>query len=299
MNRRRSVVLGAVVVVSVATAGCGGGGSKSSTDAAASSIIARLSHAAASLTATHEVQPQGSPTGKIRVVNLYSANGQPGGPIDLYDNFRPTKSDTPIISNLAYGQVSDYVSPRAPGPGEPSNLWIFPAGSLQKSGAYTGSNVSNAGWTADQQLTLVLVPTDATGSFGSKELNDASSSDASADTSTAPAGDATLVTFNADDILTGAPSDYLTVDGACVPALDQSAQEPGTLGGTFAVPAGSHTFGVIGGTRGSGMTMQQCTAAAASPAATQTASTSAGGRVDVISYGGSTGALKLLVAPVE
>ena len=115
------MVLGGVLVATAATAGCSGGVHRSSTDAAVSSAIAQLSHAAAGLTATHGVEPQGSPTGKIRVVNLYSADGQPGGPIDLYDNFRPTTSDTPIISNLAYGQISDYVSPRAPGPGEPSN----------------------------------------------------------------------------------------------------------------------------------------------------------------------------------
>jgi hypothetical protein len=228
------------------------------------------------------------------VINLYSSDGQPGGAIDLFDVLRPTASDVPIIKDLAYGQVSPYVSPRAPGPNEPSQLWIYPAGSLQPSGAYTGSNISNAGWTADQQVTVIIMPGSSAGSFGEKDINDLPSPDANA---TPPAGDATMVTWNANFALSDAPTVYLTVDGKCVSALDQSAGEPSTLGGTFGVPAGTHTLGAIGRTPGSGLTTQQC--AAASPVDSESLTVASSGRVDVVGYGSSVDSLKLLVALVQ
>lgn len=295
MNDRRRTGLCVVLAATTVLAGCGGGGGTSSSDsAAASSVLARLSSAAAGLTATTRSQPHGVPTGKIRVINLYSSDGRPGGPIDLFDVFHPTASDVPIIKNLAYGQASDYVSPRAAA-GNPSQLWLFPAGSLQPSGAYTGSNISNAGWTADQQVTVVLMPGSASGSVGSKDLNDAPSADA---TATPPAGEATVLTWNADFNLSAVPNAYLAVDGRCPAALDQSPGEPGMLGGTFAVPAGPHTLGVIGSVAGSGMTAQQCGAKAAAAPAAASLTAAGGGRVDVVGYQDG-GTWKLLVAPVQ
>jgi hypothetical protein len=299
VNRRSSIGLSIVLAATAALAGCAAGGQASSSDAVASSIAARLSRDAARLTATAGAQPQGQPTGKIRVVNLVSADGQPGGPIDLFDVFHPTKSDVPIIKDLAYGQVSDYVSPRAGGPGNPSQLFAYPAGSLQPSGAFTGGNLSQSGWTADQQVTVVLMPGTSSASFGSKELDDAPSGGGSQATATVPAGNATVVTWNADVNLPNAPNVYLTVDGNCAPALDQSADQPGTLDGTFAVPAGTHSLGVLTTPPGSGLTMQQCAGQAASPAGTESLTAPTGGRVDVVGYQDSGGAWKLLVAPVQ
>jgi hypothetical protein len=299
VDRHRKMGLSIVLAATAAVSGCGSGGSPSSSDAAASSVLARLSHAAAALTSTGGVQPRGKPTGTIRVVNLVAADGQPAGPMDLYDVFRPTKSDPPIIKDLGYGQVSDYVSPRAGGAGNPSQLFLYPAGSVQPSGAYTGSNVSNAGWTADQKLTVVLMPSSEPGSFGEKEISDVPSSSDPASATTAPAGDATLVTWNADFNQSGQPNAFLTVDGQCLPALDQSAGQPGMVGGIFAVPAGDHTVGVVTTPAGSGLTMQQCAGQAASPANAESLTAPSGGRVDVVSYGGSAGAPKLLIAPVQ
>ena len=74
-------------------------------------------------------------TATIRVANVYELMGQAGGPIDLYDVRLPGPSDVPLIKNLAYGQISDYVSPRFDFSGY-SMLWLFPAGSTQPSGAY-------------------------------------------------------------------------------------------------------------------------------------------------------------------
>jgi hypothetical protein len=299
MKGRRLAGLGVLLVTGAALAGCGPGGSGASDSAAASSALARLSHAAAALTSPADTAPKGVPTGQIRVVNLYSENGQPGGPIDLYDVLHPTGKDTPIIQDLAYGQVSPYVSPRAGDRGFPSQLWIFPAGSLQPSGAYTGSNVSNAGWMADEKLTVVLGPTTLTGSFGSKELSDGQSKEEPLPSQSASPGQATLSTWDADFALSDAPHAYLTVDGACPSALDQSAGAPGMIGGVFAVPAGTHRVGVLSVPPGTGLTSQQCSAQAGAATDTVTVDAPAGGRVDVIAYGSSAGAMKLVVAPVS
>ena len=62
-------------------------------------------------------KPTGPHIAKVRVANFYlNPNGTPSATLDLYDTSRPTKSDKPLISGLAYGQISGYVSPRAEGP---------------------------------------------------------------------------------------------------------------------------------------------------------------------------------------
>jgi len=302
MTRRTLAGLGIVLVAGTALAACGsGGGPSSSADKAAeSSVLARLSHAAAALTATHSAsRPSGTPTGTIRVVNLYADNGQPGGAMDLYDFFRPAAGDTPIIKDLAYGQVSEYVCPRAPVSGNPSQLFLFPAGTLTPSGAYNGANVSNAGWEADEKLTLVIGPTSDSGSYSSKAISDGQSKEEPLPSPSAPAGQATLSTWNADDDLSDVPEAYLVVDGACPSALDQSAGQPGQVGGVFAVPSGTHQVGVITSPRGSGLTSQQCATQAASATDTVSVDAVAGGRVDVIAYGDSTAGMKVIAAPVS
>jgi hypothetical protein len=300
MTRRTLAGLGIVLVAGAAVSACGGGGGTSADSAAESSVLARLSHAAAALTATgHASRPTGTPTGTIRVVNLYAENGQPVGSMDLYDVFRPASGDTPIIQNLAYGQVSQYVSPRAPVSGNPSQLFLYPAGTLTPSGAYDGGNVTQAGWEADEKLTLVIEPGSAAGSYGSKAISDGPSKEEPLPSQSAPAGQATLSTWNADDNLSDVPEAYLVVDGACPSALDQSAGQPGQVGGVFAVPSGTHQVGVITSPRGSGLTAQQCAAQAAAATDSVTVNAPADGRVDVIAYGDSTGAMKVIAAPVS
>src|SRR6476661_3368463 len=100
----------------------------------------------------------GPPTGKIRVANLLEIHGQPSGPVDLYDVRRLDSTDTPIIKHLAYGQISDYVSPRAGGAGSRSNLYLYHAD--QKTGSQPwGTNIDHSGFEPTDQLTIALSPT--------------------------------------------------------------------------------------------------------------------------------------------
>src|ERR1700735_5402092 len=55
----------------------------------------------------------GPPTGQIRVANLLELGGKPSGPLDFDDARTPYSPAKPLIANLAFGQISDYVSPRA------------------------------------------------------------------------------------------------------------------------------------------------------------------------------------------
>ena len=60
-----------------------------------------------------DVGPAGPRLAKVRVANFYlNANGTPAATLDFYDTPTPSKSEKPLISGLAYGQVSSYVSPR-------------------------------------------------------------------------------------------------------------------------------------------------------------------------------------------
>jgi hypothetical protein len=109
-----------------------------------------------------QYEPTGPRVGKIRVANFYVLpNGKTGPALDFYDTSQPSKSDKPLIADLKYGQISAYVSPRSGGPlSDYGNLYVFPAGS-KKAGpkvdaVQAGTNISNAGWLAGEQQTIVL-----------------------------------------------------------------------------------------------------------------------------------------------
>ncbi len=103
--------------------------------------------------------PAVPPPAKIRVANFFLVGGSTPGPaLDFYDTQQPGNSDKPLISNLAWGKISAYVSPRADA--GYSNLYIYPAGSKTWGkpfdGTRTGTNSSSSGWVAGQQETVVM-----------------------------------------------------------------------------------------------------------------------------------------------
>ena len=109
-----------------------------------------------------QYEPTGPRVARIRVANFYIApNGRAGPALDFYDTSQPSKSDKPLIADLKYGQLSAYVSPRSGGPlSDYGNLYVFPTGS-KKAGPKVdameaGTNISNAGWLAGEQQTIVL-----------------------------------------------------------------------------------------------------------------------------------------------
>jgi hypothetical protein len=107
----------------------------------------------------HRLEPAGPPTGKIRVANFFLVAGdKPGPAVDFYDTPQPGKSDKPLISNLGYGHISAYVSPRSDAGF--ANLYMYPAGSKTfgkpLDGLRSGNNISSSGWVQGQQETVVM-----------------------------------------------------------------------------------------------------------------------------------------------
>ena len=313
------IALGSAVVL----AACGGGGSKSlpKSSPPTSFSLPSFSLPTGSTTGNNSgFEPTGPPTGKIRIANFFAPNGKPGPALDFYDTSRPGANDPTLISNLAYGQVSEYVTPRAPAGDKYSNLYIFPAGSkthgTQFIGMQSGSNISNAGWVAGQQVTYVMGTNDQ-GISGQpnptfQEINEVPyGTDSPATFATAPAGKGVLAT-NIEGFPPGTqPNPYVRVDGKCPPITDplsttpttesNDSTSPGLLGNfnasSFVLAPGSHALDfVLSADKGSGLDQAQCRAAKA--VVSTTATVPAGGPVLVFLYGPTIDDLRTLTATV-
>jgi hypothetical protein len=255
------------------------------TQAQLDSLQSRLTKAAQGGSGGHQYGP---PTGKIRIANLAEMNGKPIGPVDLYD-VRPWVDSTavPIIKNLAYGQVSDYVSPRAGDnyQGSPSQLYLLQVG--QKNGRTPyGTNIDNSGFAATDQMTIALGP--STLSIGYPAIVEAGKRKPQwIDTSrTVPAGLALLITLQANmNVLDSLPELYLMIDGACPLASNFSGKIPTGVGSEvhFAVTPGTHTLGIVTSPRGHGLL--NCNGKTPVPGSTSTATVTAGQRYIVFIYG--------------
>jgi hypothetical protein len=264
-------------------------------------------------------EPSGPPTGKIRVANFFLVNGtKPGPPLDFYDVQQPGKSDKPLISNLAYGHISSYVSPRADA--GYSNLYIFPAGSQTWNkpvdGTRSGTNISNSGWVQGQQETVVM-GTNASPNEPSYATIAEVEPPKSADLKTAllkPAGGKGLLVVNVSGLIEGT-SKYgdvdLRIDGTCPDNIDattgKAAQDsnnpttPASLGNynaaNFPLTPGSHKLNVVDEPGpGSGLTQQQCDTAPAKASVAVTVKKTPPTLVFV--YGSSPTAVKTLVTHV-
>ena len=254
--------------------------------------------------------------GKIRVANLFDDNGKPGGAMDIYDTAHPTSSDKPIIKDLAYGKISDYVEPHGSDPyATSSNLWVFPAGSIKGSGAYNGTNIDNSGFEADDQVTVAIGPSTGSGSGLTLEMSDVIEAGprleqgTSTPPPTAPSGKALLVVRSANLGVEPIPSAYLTVDGKCpaetpwgtdTTTTDASQAMPTSLGSTqnyyFEIAPGTHELGVIGADSGTGIS----SCSGQTPVSTISADVGSGKAAVVLVYGtGDKKNLKLVSAPIS
>jgi hypothetical protein len=231
----------------------------------------------------------GPPTGKIRVANLLEINGQPSGPVDLYDVHRLDSTDAPIIKHLAYGQISDYVSPRSGGAGSRSNLYLYQADQKTGSGPW-GTNIDQSGFEPTDQLTIALSPTmenQIGGVFveeGGKRLNDMVSSGETA----AQGSGGLLIVRAANSMIDTLPQQYIMVDGAC--------PTPKYVGSMmlFPVTPGSHTIGLVTSPRGK--MLQSCEGHA--PVSNVSENVAAGQRYVVLIYGMPRDGLKIVAAPI-
>lgn len=231
---------------------------------------------------------RGEAIGKVRVINAITVAGAPGPAMDVYDISRPESTTKPVITNLQYGHVSEYVTPHGWAPGDTrSNLYVLPAGSIKPSGPLQGGNIDNSGFTASDQLTLALFGTEL--GFGIVQIAEAGSHVRPGNAS-APAGQGLLLLRTAVSRVPNVlePELYLSIDGAC-------PNVRGGIEGNLPVAPGDHTLALVTSPRGMGLTQAAC--AAKAPIASIRAHVDAGQRLDVIAYG-SADALKLLAAPV-
>lgn len=235
----------------------------------------------------------GPPTGKIRIANLLELHGQPSGPVDLYDVQRPDSSSTPIIANLGYGQISEYVSPRSGDMGGRSNLYLFQA--HQKKGTDPfGTNIDQSGFESTDQLTIALAPS-SMGNMssiggvyvdeGGKRLN---SMVADKETAT-QAGGGLLIVRQANSNIDTLPEQYLTIDGACPTPVYAGSMM------LHSISPGAHTLGVV--TSPHGKVLKSCEGH--SPASTIPLNVVAGKRYGVLMYGLPIDGFKLLAAPID
>ncbi len=262
-------------------------------------------------------EPAGPPTGKIRIANFFLLHGtKPGPALDFYDVSQPSKSDKPLISNLGYGQISAYVSPRSDA--GYSNLYLFPAGSRTFGkpidGFRSGTNIANSGWVQGQQETVVMgtnaSPNQPT--FGTVAEVEPPKS---ADLKTAllkPSGGKGLLVVNVSGLIEGT-SKYgdieLRIDGTCPdntlttgkPAQDSNnPTTPATLGNynaaNFPLSPGSHKLNVVDDPGpGQGLTQQQCDTASAKESLTVKITSQP---TLVFIYGPSPATTKTLIAHV-
>lgn len=312
-SRSRQLAVALATMALLAACGSSGGGGATPPNPGTSDAFALPSFAPPAGTAGGggADEPQGPPTGKVRLANFYAPNGQPGPALDIYDLSRPGPSDKPLIANLAYGQVSAYVSPRAGGNGSTyNNLYIYPAGSKTPGqpidGMQSGGNMSQSGWEAGQQETYVL-GTNTQGANGSpnvsfEEVEEVMPGNATVSLPSAQPGGA-VVAVNDFGVPQGdtVPGVEIRIDGVC-PADERNATSgPVVLsqinGSSFGLSPGSHTVdAVVDPAPGSGLSADQCKAATA--AASASVNATAGSPVLVLVYGPAMSGLKIVAVPV-
>jgi hypothetical protein len=272
-------------------------------------------------------EPTGPPTAKIRVANFYlNANGSPGTTLDFYDTSRPSKSDKPLISDLQYGEISAYVSPRAEGPlslytgADYAQLYIFQHGCKtfggKVDGRQAGSNITQAGWVHGQQETLVLGDVDGLqpqpSSVDVAEVEPPKDHTGQSMIITPPHGRGVLVADVFGLVENTGPYGGvdLRIDGRCPdnilvggqPASNSNnATTPATLtdysAANFPLPYGSHTLNLVAEPGpGRGLSQQQCDTAPA--VATTTVKISARPPAIVFFYGRDPHHVKVLVATI-
>jgi hypothetical protein len=265
----------------------------------ANRVLATLQHAGQHLGSGHQYGP---PTGKIRVANVLELSGQPSGPVDLYDTRTPDSTATPLIKNLAFGQISDYVSPRAADnyPNSPSNLYIFPAGTKQASSPY-GDRIDNSGYASSDQTTVALGTThfSGTSAIALPALDEAGQRlNANRDSMRViPSGQALLVLLQGNMSADSLPELYLMIDGTCPLTSSNPRNRNPTAIGTdinFAVTPGAHTLGIVTSPRGHGLL--NCTGK--KPGQTASVTVTAGQRYAVLIYGLPSDGFRVLTAPI-
>jgi hypothetical protein len=261
------------------------------------------------------------PTGKtspmkMRVVNLYAPNKSAGPAIDVYDVQLTGQKATPLVTNIAYGAVSDYFSPHVDSNGIIQSLYALPAGEdpvAKHADAQGFGGAQDDG--SHPQITWVLSADTGNGlstgplgglSFGSR-VEKGTDNGSSAPLAPAPPsgqGEIMVDTNQSPDPSTGY---YIMIDNSCTPPLNGDTSLPGlpyafAVDGEapvsgfalFATSPGSHQVSVVGWTSSDTPTCAQLTALQG----TTTVNVSAGQQIEAYVYGTSVTDLHLALAPI-
>jgi hypothetical protein len=261
---------------------------------------------------------------RIRVVNTFLPSGTTGPTVDIYDNSPTalTSSSKPIISGLAYGTVSAYVTPHYVAPNVTRVLMTaLPAGSAptdttdaaQIWGTEDGSNAQvTVVLTADRNDIIGASPPPLTGmSFSGWVEKGGDPEDGMGPL--APAPPSGQGEFLASDSPIGAttvgapPGYYLFIDDSCTPPLNGDPNQPGlptieAIDGEapvsdfalFAAAAGSHAVSVVAWTGSDEPTCDQLTA----KQGTTTQTVTAGQQILALVYGSSATDVHVVLASI-
>ena len=236
----------------------------------------------------------GKPTGKVRVLNLFSPDGGPGPAVDVYaaPDGPFTKVDTsqkPLLSNLAYEGLSDYFSPPAVGDQNSGVIAFFAAGTKEATEFYSGSVVPGSFAADEQALVTLLDCPDSTGApvVCFNTLDEKSPATASSPAPMPSAGKAMfydrhdVAWWDTDIFWWGAGAGCLT-DGDS-PYYDE-----------FEIPAGMSTLTLL--TKPGGTGNPTCMEA---PTFSMPVDLAAGARAWLFTYGASQATLKQKWIPIE
>jgi len=259
----------------------------------------------------------------LRIGNFYTSNGQPGPGLDIYDVPLQGSAATPILTNVAYGTVSNYVQPHQllNSLQKAVQLSALPTGESpvsQKGDATAIGALLDDGSNAEATI-IVSASGDSslggpTSLLGSLQFTMRMEKGDDGQGGKGPA--APLINDGSGEILVDtttiplnlSPSLYLMIDDSCAPPINGDPNEKGIpyIFGTdtsavqseftvFATTAGTHQVSVVAWTSSDTPTCKQLTDRQGATSVDVTANQ----QVELYVYGSSLTALHLATGPIQ
>jgi hypothetical protein len=259
----------------------------------------------------------------LRIANFYTSNGQPGPGLDIYDVPLQGSAATPILTNVAYGTVSNYVQPHQllNNIQKGVQLSALPTGEspvTQKGDATVIGGLLDDGSNAEATI-LVSASGDSslggpTSLLGSMQFTMRMEKGDDGQGGKGPA--APLLSDGSGEILVDtttiplklSPSLYLMIDDSCAPPVNGDPNEKGVpyifaAGSSaiqseftvFATTAGTHQVSVVAWTSSDTPTCKQLTDRQGATSVDVTANQ----QVELYVYGSSLTALHLATGPIQ
>lgn len=329
-NRLRLIAVAGLATATVLLTGCQDG----TKVGASASITTNPAGAPVSETPTSAPTGGGSDAGagpattaNIRIANFFAPKDEPGPGLDIYDVALRGQPATPILTNVAYGTVSDYVHPHQilNDISKEVILTALPTGEdpvTQKGDASEADDFIDDG--SGYQATTLLTAGDEDGSLGSgtsllgilSQSTRMEKGDNGKGGQGGPARAAPPIIDGGGEILEDQtaipnnlnPSLYLMIDDSCAPPLNgssDSAQVPyatnnaaadlKSVFAVFATTPGTHQVSVVSWDSSTPPTCKQLT----KRQGTVSVDVAANQQVELYVYGKMLTALHLVAAPVQ